>query len=263
MKRIRKYWLVAATSLQSNLAYSSSFLFGIVFYAFLIFIFTQLWGTIFGNGRTISGYSRDQMIWYCIITEMVMLSGSGIFQDLNTDIKGGNIAYLLNKPYNYIMYQFSNCMGLSAVKLVLNAMIGILIGLLFIGGLKSFNAVYLPFMVLSILLGIVLNFFLQATIGLTAFWLEENTAFFWVYQKLVLILGTFLPVEFFPKWVQNITLSLPFSYVTYGPAKLFVDFSPEKCLNIILMQSLYLILIVLACFIVYRKGVKVLNVNGG
>jgi ABC-2 type transport system permease protein len=261
--KIKKYGVVMKTSLQSNMAYSSNFLFGIFFYAFIIFIFMQLWNTIYGKGSTISGYSLNQMIWYCIFTEMIVMSGGNVFNELNTDIKGGNIAYLMNKPYHYIIYQLSNSMGLTAVKIIINAAAGIAMGLIYVGPLKGFELQNIPAVILSILLGILLNFFTLTSLGLTAFWLEENSAVFWIYQKLILILGTFMPVEFLPVWMQKITLVLPFSYITYGPAKLAVDFSMERFFRIIPIQAAYLALFILISMAVYRKGVKILNVNGG
>lgn len=261
--KIRKYGYVMKTSLQSNMAYTSNFLFRIFFYAFIIFIFVQLWGTIFSSRNTLSGYTLDQIIWYCIIAEMVVLSGGNVFNDLNTDIKGGSIAYLLNKPYHYILYQFSNSMGLTAVILVINSFAGIIMGLLYVGPLKQFELRHLPVVALSIVLAVFLNFFTVASLGLTTFWLEENSAIFWIYQKILIILGVFLPVEFLPSWLQKITLLLPFSYITYGPAKLVVDFSYSKAAWILSAQAGYLLLFIVISFAIYRKGVKMLNVNGG
>jgi ABC-type uncharacterized transport system, permease component len=261
--KIRKYGIIMKTSLQSNMAYASNFLFNIIFYAFIIFIFMRLWRTIYGSGNTISGYTLNQMIWYCIITEMVVLSGGSVFSELNTDIKGGNIAYLLNKPYHYIMYQLSNSMGMTAVVLLINAIAGAIMGIIYVGPLNNFSVYQIPFIVLSIVLAVLLNFFIAASLGLTAFWLEENTAANWIYQKILLVLGVFLPVDFLPVWLQKITLLLPFSYVTYGPAKLVVDFDYIWAVRIIAFQSVYLVLFIILTFLIYGRGVKKLNVNGG
>ena len=145
--KVRKYLLVAKTSLQSNLAYASNFIFDMLFYAFIVTIFVQLWGKIYGGENMISGYSLKQMIWYCIITEMVILSGGGAFHSLSGEIKGGGIAYLLSRPYNFILYQFSNSMGLTVIKLVMNAVIGAVLGMAFVGTLDGFSVIYLPFII--------------------------------------------------------------------------------------------------------------------
>lgn len=264
MSKFKKYLAVAKISLQNNLAYKTNFIFSSLFYTFIIFVFLQLWRTIYGGGDgIISGFTLEQMIWYCIITEMIVISGSNIFGELNTDIKNGNIAYLLNKPYHYLSYQFSNSMGLISVKLLINAVTGMIMGVIYVGPLTGFHFPHLPFIILSVVLGIVINFFLQGLIGLTAFWLEENSAFYWIYQKLMMMLGVFLPIDFFPQWLQAIVRFLPFSFVTYGPARLVVDFSYQQWAQTFIGQTLYLLVVILLSFTVYAKGVKKLNVNGG
>ena len=194
---------------------------------------------------------------------MIVLSGDSVFSQLNTDIKGGNIAYLLNKPYHYIMYQLSNSMGMMVVVLIINAVAGAVMGLIYVGPLSHFSIYQVPFIVISVILAVLLNFFVAAALGLTAFWLEENTAANWIYQKILLILGVFLPVDFLPIWLQKITLLLPFSYITYGPAKLVVDFDFGWAERIIAIQSIYLAFFILLAFLIYGRGVKKLNVNGG
>ncbi len=259
----RKYWLISVTSLQNNLAYSANVLFDVFFYTFIIFIFIQLWRTVFSDGTPIAGYNLNQMIWYGIIAEMVSFSGSTVFQDLNSEIKGGNIAYALNKPYHYIGYLLANGAGTIIFKLVINSLVGVILGLTLVGPLTDLQFFSLPLTILAVLNGVLLNFLIMTCLGLTAFWLEENIAFFWIYQKLLFMLGLFLPIEFFPGWLQKISLLLPFSYITYGPAKLAVDFSLSVFYRIIGIQFLMIMIFGFAAFAIYRKGVKLLNVNGG
>ena len=84
-------------------------------------------------------------------------------------IKCGNIAYLLNKPYNYVLYCFSYFVGEAGIKLLTNGIVGVLIGLVFAGSLKGFNLLYLPLILLSIILGCCINFFIYITLALTSF----------------------------------------------------------------------------------------------
>ncbi|HCC04162.1 MAG TPA: ABC transporter permease, partial [Clostridiales bacterium] len=51
--------------------------------------------------------------------------------------------------------------------------------------------------------------------------------------------------------------------VSYGPAKLFVDFEIKTALNIIVAQIIYLFISYMLCTLMYNKGVKRINVNGG
>ena len=262
-RKIRKYGLIIQTSLQNSMAYVSNFFFDSFFYAFVVFILLQLWCTIYSHGDRIAGYSLQQMVWYSVIAEMMTLSGSNIFSDLNNDIKDGNIAYALNKPYFYIWYQLANGMGLIMIKLAVTAVIGVILGMIYIGPLNGFAIIHLPFIALTVAGGLLTNFLALTCLGLTAFWLEENTAFFWIYQKLIFMLGMFLPIDFFPEWLQKIARVLPFSYVTYGPAKLVVAFSRPMFYQVFGMQLIYISVFLLSAIMIYQSGVKKLNVNGG
>lgn len=204
------------------------------------------------------------MIWYLIVTELVTLSRTDIHLQVNEDVKSGNIAYLLNKPYNYVLYCFSYFIGEVGIKLLTNGIVGIAIGLIYAGSLKNFSLIHLPFIILSLILGCSINFFIYITLALTSFWFEDNTAFFWIYSKLIFTLGGMLmPIELFPKWLQNLSHYLPFAYVTYVPARLAVDFSFTNFCIQFSIQILYLVIFFILAMALYKKGAKNLNVNGG
>ena len=100
-------------------------------------------------------------------------------------------------------------------------------------------------------------------IGLFSFYIEDSHPFYWLYSKVILVLGTLLPLEYFPTFIQGILKYLPSYVVAYGPAKLFVDFSSLDAIKILGAQIIYLIISYLLCTFIYKKGVRKLNVNGG
>lgn len=263
--KLKKYLYITKTSVSDGMVYVVDFLGRSFFFAFIIAIYMLLWKAIYSNGEaTLNGFDINKMIWYLIITEIITLSGSRIYTEVSNDVKSGNIAYLLNKPYHYIGYCFANSIGKMGIALTINISVGLVIGCLFVGSLNGFKLYHLPFILVSILLGVCLDFFINFALALTAFWVEENMPFRWIYQKLVFTLGgMLLPLDLFPKLIQSISKKLPFAYVTYGPAKLNVDFTGHAFLQVILIQLIYLVLAIILCTGIYRKGVKTLNVNGG
>lgn len=96
-----------------------------------------------------------------------------------------------------------------------------------------------------------------------SFWIEDSTPFHWVYDKLILVIGTLFPVEMFPEFLRPIIQCTPIFVVTYGPAKLLIDFSMEKFMQVLGAQIIYLIVAFAVVIIMYERGVKKLNVNGG
>ena len=110
---------------------------------------------------------------------------------------------------------------------------------------------------------IIISTLLITFIGLFSFIIEDSNPFYWVYSKLILVLGTIFPIEYFPKVIQPILKFSPIYVTCYGPAKLFVNFSYSNLLMIIIFQIIYIIIGWILCTLLYKKGVKNLNVNGG
>lgn len=109
----------------------------------------------------------------------------------------------------------------------------------------------------------MINSILRIGISIISFWIEDSIPFHWVYDKMILVIGTLFPIEMFPKFLQPIVKCTPIFVVTYGPAKLLIDFSIENFIGIFIAQILYLIISVAIVTFLYSKGVKKLNVNGG
>jgi ABC-2 type transport system permease protein len=263
MRKFHKYFLVTQTSLSNAFSYSVNFFAGSFFLALIVFIFMQLWETLAAQNPVMEGYTVNRLVWYYITAELVILSKSEVFQNLNNEIRGGNIAYQFNKPYDYVLYQFSDGLGQIGARLAMNLPVGVGMGLLLAGGLEGFRWTTFPAVILAVILGILLNFFMEALIGMAAFWTEDNTAFFWIAQKLAFMLGLFLPLEFLPRVIQKIALYLPFSYIAYGPARLLTGFSEELFWRVVPAQMIYVSIFTALTYWAYRKGVKNLNVNGG
>ena len=67
----------------------------------------------------------------------------------------------------------------------------------------------------------------------------------------------------FPEFIRPVIKCTPIFVITYGPAKLLIDFRMEKFTQILIAQILYLVISIFIIGILYKKGVKKLNVNGG
>jgi len=86
----------------------------------------------------------------------------------------------------------------------------------------------------------------------------------WIYQKLAFMLGGMLiPLDFYPAWLQVIAKALPFSSITYGPARLFVTPTIELFMSVMSLQIVWIVILALLLTSAYRRGVAHLTVNGG
>lgn len=162
-----------------------------------------------------------------------------------------------------MFYIISKHLGEITIKSIMFGFVGIFIGICFVGPLQNFNMLNILFILPVVVLGILINSTIRIIISILSFWIEDSTPFHWVYDKLILVLGTLFPIEMFPKSLQSIIKFTPIYVVTYGPAKLIIDFSMSNFIQIILAQIIYLVITMSLVVILYEKGVKKLNVNGG
>lgn len=97
---------------------------------------------------------------------------------------------------------------------------------------------------------------MKILISIISFWIEDSTPFHWIYDKMILLIGTMFPIEMFPQYLRPIIKCTPIYVVTYGPAKLLINFSLQNFVQILLAQIIYLFVATTLTLILYEKGVK-------
>lgn len=263
---MRKYIFVFKTTLMESLQYIMNIILGFVFFFVVLFVFMNLWQYIYSDSDAlINGYSLQQMIWYVILTETIWFGTRNrtIISQVSNDIKSGAIAYVINKPYHYVLYMITRNLGEILCKFLLYLCAGLIIGYLWVGRIADFNPVYLPLIMIVFFSGTLINSFLTMSISLLSFWIEDAAPFHWLYSKIIIILGVSFPVEMFPSWAQPLIKCTPIYVITYGPARLMIRFETELFFNVLFAQIIYLAAAFLILMGLYSKGVKKINVNGG
>lgn len=263
---MKKYLFIFKSELMSNLQYLFELITDFIGYFIILFIFLNLWQCIYINpNELINGYTMNQMIWYVTITEILWstLGGRSLCKRINDEVKCGNIAYNLNKPYNYIGYSLFSHLGKASLKMLIYTILGMLTGYIFLNAFPVLNLFSILAVILTSVLATVISTLLIIFIGLFSFIIEDSNPFYWLYSKLILVVGTIFPIEYFPKSIQPILNYSPVYVTSYGPAKLFVDFSINSFILVLLAQIIYIAISFFLCMVLYKKGVKKLNVNGG
>jgi len=263
---MKKYLYIYKSELMTSLQYTFNLITGFISCFILLFVFFNLWRYIYEDpNELINGYNMYQMIWYVVITEIIYMSLNGrkMCATISNDVRSGNIAYNINKPYNYVLYSLFNHLGKISVRGLIYIVLGILTGLLFMGSIPSHNILSIVGVLITLILALVISSLFIIFIGLFSFFIEDSGPFYWIYSKFILLLGTLFPIEYFPTIVAKMLKFSPIFVMSYGPAKLFVDFSWINFISILIAQIIYIFIAYMICMLVYKKGVKNLNVNGG
>jgi ABC-2 type transport system permease protein len=263
---MKKYLQVMKTTFNDSIQYASSLLFRFVGFAIMMAVLISLWNFIYSDpGSTISGYTLSQMIWYLLLAEVITFgSGSSVAtDDIRNCIKSGNIAYQVVKPYNYIVYTIFKYIADTLIRFVMFLIVAVVLGLIFAGPIQGFNLITFIAAAPVYFLAVLLTGSIRILISISSFWVEDSKPFQNVFNKFVLIFGVFFPLEMFPKVIQTIIKLSPIYGVSYGPAKLVIDFNLSIFSSTLISQLISLLIVYILIAIVYRRGVKKLNVNGG
>ena len=260
---LTKYFEIGKINFINSFAYTFDLLASSVFVALILFIFVSLWKVVFGGQIMIEGFTISMMLWYLVMTESIVTAQGHVVEEIGEEIKSGQIANYLNKPYNYIFYKYASNIGNGVFRFFLTFLVASIVVLIFLGGITIPLISIIPVLI-TVFLAITLHFAMMALLGVFAFWFEDAKSMHFIYQKIVFTIGgMLLPLEIFPFWLERISAVLPFSYVAYHPAKLFVKFSFSSFFSVLVFQIIWIAVISLFIFLVFRVCVKKVSVNGG
>lgn len=262
---MKKYLFIFKSEVMSNLQYVFDVFVGFIGYFIMLFILFNMYKYLYSGEDVIKGYTVVQSVWYVIFTEILWscLDGRRFSKKIAQDVKNGTIAYIINKPYSYIGYALSSHLGATFIKAIIYIVLAFTMGYVFLGCFPELSIISILAVLLTGFLALIISNLIIICIGLLSFKLEDSSPAYWIYSKLLLVFGTIFPIEYFPEFLQPILKYSPVYVSSYGPAKLFVDFSYTSFTNIIIMQLIYLVIVSLLCTFMYKRGVKKLNVNGG
>jgi ABC-2 type transport system permease protein len=262
---LHKYLAVLRVSAANNLAYLSEVFFRAMFLLVFIFVFLQLWTVTYaGKGvHALGGYTINGIIWYVAVTEIIALSLPPLTRQIDQEVRSGQIAYLLGRPCNYVLYRFAQYLGERMVRLAINIPAATILAWLFVGPppISLFSVLaWLP----TLLLALCIDYLVYVAIGLLAFWTEDTTPFFFVINRLALILGGVLaPLAVLPQPIRGIAEILPFSAVFYDPASTLVHFDVSAFGAALLQQTLTLAVVGAFLFVMYTLATRRVSINGG
>ena len=260
-----RYLFILKTSACQQWVYRSELLARTVQIALFVGVFMALWSTAYAvsGQERLAGFTRAEMVWYFAMTETIILSSSRIFADIAEAVRAGELAYTLARPTSYPFFQVASSLGNSVPRFFLNLVVAsavVAIGTQQIAGslpgLAGFLILAAAALLLDALAGVL--------IGLAAFWIEEVSPIFWIYQKLLFTVGgMFLPLEFFPAGLRDVVRWLPFQFITYAPARTLVKFDPAFVAQALAGQLAYLALFTALVALVWWRATRRLVVHGG
>ncbi len=180
------------------------------------------------------------------------------------DVQSGNIEVIFSKPVSYLFYRMWWQVG-SGIYSFAVITVATTVALIFIIGLPPTMTIgiFIPTLILTFILGVVLSLFLYSIVGLLSFWIEDINPVFWTVDKAVMILGgSYLPIALFPSLMYKIALYSPFGSSQFVTHTVY-DSWQSNWYKFIGIQIFWIILLGLVVYFMFKKAKQKVSVNGG
>jgi ABC-type uncharacterized transport system permease subunit len=225
----------------------------------------QMWERS-AEATAFSDISRDMFMTLLLGTQVLQLPFRGserIPQMLEDPVVTGRMALVLCRPVHPIWMNLFRvlCQQGRLLILALCLWMGVHTVLLpWMGAQSSFQwEEALPF-VLSIGLGMLINFFLYSALGALSFWV----GYVWSLLYVISIFSAFLSGQYFPLHVdaelEFWSRCLPFRYIAYSPMLIGTGMEADREL---LRQFVVCVMLGGLTFAIYRRGLRRFEAAGG
>ena len=270
--RIITWWTIFRIALEERLVYRGDFMLGTLMRFLPIVTQIFLWKAIFeaalpADGN-LEGYSYEDMVAYYLLTMIgrAFSSMPGLASRTALQIRDGEIKKFLIQPVDLIAFQL---LGRMAHKLAYYSVAILPFGLVFYLCRSFFPPfpeleVFLCFLG-ALMIGFLIGFFLEISLGLIGFWFLEVSSLLFVYMLMSFFLsGHMFPIDILPEpWNHLVQLS-PLKYLAYFPAAIFLGKvqGPELVRDMLIGVAWVIFFIGTSRFM-FAQGVKRYSGYGG
>jgi ABC-2 type transport system permease protein len=273
---VRKYHKIFRASLVERMTYRGDFLLGTLLRFLPMLTTILLWNAIYDGARakdgsdTLEGFRYNEMIAYLLLVNISRLFSSmpGLAGGIARDIREGTIKRYLIQPVDLIGYLVAYRVAHKTTYIIASALPYALLFFLcrgFFAGHVPTDAVTWLAYAASLVLAFLVGFFFETSVGLVGFWFLEVTSLLYIVMTLnFFISGHMLPLDLLPwPWADLLKL-LPFQYMAYFPAVVFLGKVRGRPLALGLLGELCwaLAFIALSRWL-YRRGLRRYSAFGG
>lgn len=262
-----KYFEIIKINYFNNTTYIVDVLGSAGLIMFRVWVFSQLYRVAFASQQAsqIGGLTLTQTIWTLALTQSFFVSNRTriLVKQITNEVKNGTIAYTMNRPYSYVLFNFFGNFGVLGSRVITSTIMSGIVALILVGGIY-FNIIGLIAGIILFLLGVSMNTLIALVMGLLAFWTEETSPYRWIYDKFNWLFGgVFIPLTVFPETLKKIAELLPFSQMFYHPALMIIKYNTSDFVKFLAIELGWIVILSLVVNFIYKRGIKNISVNGG
>lgn len=221
---LRRDGMILIMSFKNAIAWRVSMMFSIISGPLVIFANYAVWGGIFAASKssTIGGFTFEGLMIYITISALLFyLIWDDLDYTLQDSVREGTLIKYLLRPVSFFWSEFIAKIGHRILALILEFIPALFVVYLFIGNtvLEGHFGWFAAFVVIAF----TISFLIHALLGMLAFYFTKPRGMIQIYSVVSgLLYGAFLPLSMLPKIVQKISFFLPFQFVGFVPAQMFI-----------------------------------------
>jgi len=266
---LTKYRAVFNVGLQSNLVYRVNFGVRGFFSFFHLMVVFILWSAAYANKPLINGFTFAQTFTYFVAMIVVQFMIGAFNEDyqISDDIRNGLINQFLLKPVNYFAYRFSIY---ASARLVTGLLILIPVVVTYpllrhhlVMPHEWWRYALAPF---ALVMSGLIQFGIAYCFGMLSFWFLEIQGFVILSMAVETMLGgQIFPLDLLPNWLFNASAALPYFYQMYFPVALLTGriSDPHVILPMLAIEFCWVVVILLVCQLLWRRGLRLHTAVGG
>jgi ABC-2 type transport system permease protein len=271
---LSKYLSIFRVSLKERMTYRADFLLGTIL-RFLPMVTTiLLWQAIYvGSGQAELGsvnirFRYREMIAYLLLTNISRMFSSmpGLAGGIAREIREGTMKRYLVQPIDMIGYLLVYRVAHKVTYIIMSFLPYALLFFLCRDFFDGFpDALTMGAFALSLVLSFLVGFFFEVSVGMVGFWFLEVTSLLYIVMTLnFFISGHMLPLDLLPEpWASFLKL-LPFQYMAYFPAVVFLGKVQGMTLVKYLLAELFWVaFFMVLARVLYRSGLRRYSAFGG
>jgi ABC-2 type transport system permease protein len=266
----RKYHRILRASLVERMTYRGDFLLGTILRFLPMLTTILLWQAIYkGSGQSrLAGFRYNEMIAYLLLTNISRMFSSmpGLAGGIARDIREGTLKRYLVQPVDMIGYLLSYRVAHKVAYIVTSFLPYALLFFICRGFFDHFpDGWTLVAYAISLILSFLVGFFFEVCVGMVGFWFLEVTSILYIVMTLnFFISGHMLPLDLLPQPWAGLLKALPFQYMAYFPAVVFLGKIQGWSLVFHLLGELFWALVfMLLARALYRLGLRRYSAYGG
>lgn len=261
------YFAFAQSAFQTQLAYRNEVWANMFGKLVQVFARVAIWLAVYAGASSIGDVTLTQMVTYALLGGVITgairyeLIISGIGRALQT----GDVAVWLLKPVSFPLYVIVSELGRALFRLLVLVVPTVAVVALVYGMLPPASVFDGAMFVAYLLLGYAITCLVSALFGLMAFWLLTSFSLEWLMQAILnLLSGSLIPFWFFPQPFGAIAEHLPFAWIVYYPAAVWLGrLEEEQALLYFAIGSGWAVLLALAVAWLWRLASTRIVVQGG